>query len=280
MSRLAFAAALGLAGCFNPTFDNPTCGPGGACPSGTSCVQNVCVAGGGEIDAPTGADGAIDGAADASIDAATDAAIDGPPIDGPPIDGPPIDGPGPACGNGVVEAAAGENCDDRNDLACGTCSAGCTTSISPRAATGSITAALGNQQQDGETFTLDDGFNPPTVFEWNLLGTGVGAGRVRVDYTQTYGQGMMAMALRDAVNSVGGTLLITATHSGGPTAMLDHDRLTSLGNRPITETVSNGQFVVQGMSGGAAGDCPANVGCNQAADCASGVCNTTTRVCQ
>lgn len=269
MNRLALVAALGLASCFSPTFDNPTCGPGGACPSGTSCVQNVCVAGGGEVDAPTGADGAIDGAADASIDAS---------VDGPPIDGPDIDA-AMGCGDGVV--AGTEACDDRNDLACGTCSAGCTTPISPRAATGSITAALGNVQLDGETFTLDDGINSPTVFEWNLQGTGgVGAGRVRIDYTQSDGQGQMAMKLRDAVNSVGPSLLITATHSGGPTTMLDHDLQTSLGNRTITETVSNSQFVAQGMSGGAAGDCPANIGCNQPADCASGVCSTTTRVCQ
>ena len=69
-----------FAGCFNPTFDNPTCGPNGECPSGTSCVQSVCR--GSDVDAPGGGTDAIDSAIDAPIDAANDGANDGAPNDG------------------------------------------------------------------------------------------------------------------------------------------------------------------------------------------------------
>ena len=34
--------ALLAAGCFNPTFDEPTCDPGGACPEGLTCIGGVC----------------------------------------------------------------------------------------------------------------------------------------------------------------------------------------------------------------------------------------------
>jgi hypothetical protein len=49
--------ALLLGGCFNPTFNNPACGPNGECPPGTTCVENKCRttiddASGGPDDAP------------------------------------------------------------------------------------------------------------------------------------------------------------------------------------------------------------------------------------
>lgn len=96
---LVAAAAL-VAGCYNPSFDNPTC-PTGECPSGFACVQGQCVQGNGDIDAPN-ADTPTDGpgmdtptgdAIDAPTDAPTDAPGDGTPIDAPTdssIDAPPI----------------------------------------------------------------------------------------------------------------------------------------------------------------------------------------------
>jgi hypothetical protein len=41
------------AACFNPTYDNPACGPNGECPSGFTCEQDVCRSGGTDIDAPS-----------------------------------------------------------------------------------------------------------------------------------------------------------------------------------------------------------------------------------
>jgi hypothetical protein len=36
------ATGVVLAGCFNPAYHDPTCGPNGACPSGLVCIDNVC----------------------------------------------------------------------------------------------------------------------------------------------------------------------------------------------------------------------------------------------
>jgi hypothetical protein len=72
----ALVAAFGvwgvvaLAACFNPQFDNPTCGPAGECPANHTCVQGVCRAMGEEIDAAGGGDGDVtDGAPNDGIDA-------------------------------------------------------------------------------------------------------------------------------------------------------------------------------------------------------------------
>jgi hypothetical protein len=65
LALVALAAVTG--GCFNPSFkDDIACGPQESCPSGLSCVDGVCRAGGGSsIDAPV-----IDAAApDATVDA-------------------------------------------------------------------------------------------------------------------------------------------------------------------------------------------------------------------
>ncbi|HEY4176577.1 MAG TPA: hypothetical protein VGM90_07090 [Kofleriaceae bacterium] len=41
MTRLALLAALGLSGCFHPSYDHPAC-PDGDCPDGLTCVAGVC----------------------------------------------------------------------------------------------------------------------------------------------------------------------------------------------------------------------------------------------
>lgn len=79
MNRAAALAAITLmaasAGCFNPTFDNPACGPNGECPSGFTCEQNVCRSGGTDIDAPPGGDDATDAPTDAPIDGVSGACV-------------------------------------------------------------------------------------------------------------------------------------------------------------------------------------------------------------
>ncbi|MBP8806322.1 MAG: hypothetical protein KBG48_20045 [Kofleriaceae bacterium] len=43
MRALAVAVAVAVAaGCFDPSFDHPRCGPGGACPEGWTCVVDRC----------------------------------------------------------------------------------------------------------------------------------------------------------------------------------------------------------------------------------------------
>lgn len=387
MRNLAAVAALALAACFNPTFNNPACGPNGECPSGTTCVQNVCREMGSDIDAPvdtpnqdpdaspdSAVDAATDAAFDAAIDAAIDAATDGTPTDGTPIDAamtcpngtregteecddnntvntddctamcrlnvcgdgftdtvgsrtdtcddgnlsnadncvdisgqcrPSVCGDGytdtvspgveecddgnannndacrnnctiNTCGDGVIQGT--EACDDHNNNACGTCSLGCTTSVTARAATGSIQDVQEGSHFDQDFFTLNDGINPPTLFEYDRSQNGVTAGRVPITFATGSGPGQVAMATIAAINGVGGSLLITAGTQNGGLFPLTHDRLTSLGNLLISDNVNSGAWVSTGMSGGAAGDCASGVGCSSNNDCASGVC--TAAVCQ
>ncbi len=351
VAGLAALAVVALTGCFNPTFNNPMCGPAGECPSGTTCdQQGVCRSDGADIDAPVDT-GGPDAPADGSIDAPpiTDGMPIDTPIDAPPImDGMPFDAPttpvcpdgittppeecddnnavgtddcttlcrlnvcgdtfqdtqgartdtcddgntvntdacvdiggqcrAASCGDGYVRAPPSEACDDRGTGAsagCGTCNATCSASVIPRAATGSITSTQESAYGEGQIFTLDDGFNPTTVFEFDRNGNGVTAGRIRIVATGSGGQGQMCDVIVAAINSVGTTLLITGTHTSGPTLALTHDRLSSLGNRMITHTVSDVLWAVTQMTGGAAGDCTAGTGCVSGADCASGVCVAT-----
>jgi hypothetical protein len=90
LAAAAFAELALGAGCYNPSFDNPTC-PTGECPSGYTCVQGQCVTNGGEIDAPSSDGTDNDGT---NVDATdTDATItDGTPAVDAPVDATPCTG--------------------------------------------------------------------------------------------------------------------------------------------------------------------------------------------
>ena len=89
--------------------------------------------------------------------------------------------------------------------------------------------------------------------------------------------GTIAGRLKTAINN--STLTITANNVGGSVTLV-HQRKTALGNVAIMESVGDADFVANGMSGGAGGDCPAMAGCNVNDDCASGSCDTTMHKCQ
>jgi hypothetical protein len=80
VTRLLALVAITFAACFNPTFNEPACGPNGECPSGSTCEQSVC------RENIVDVDGAIDSAIDSSIDSPIDAPSDGT-NDGAPNDG-------------------------------------------------------------------------------------------------------------------------------------------------------------------------------------------------
>lgn len=117
---------------------------------------------------------------------------------------------------------------------------------------GSITPVAGASLVDGETFTLNDGTNTASVFEFDSNGSVTG-GRVTVTFTG----GDSASTVRDSiVSAINGAsnLNITATAGPGDYVRLDHDSNTTSGNQTITETVANSGFVVSGMTGAQGSD--------------------------
>ena len=177
---------------------------------------------------------------------------------------------GNVCGDGVIDPDGHEVCDDGNALGCGQCSASCTV-VQNAHATGLILPANGADTVDGDTFTIDDGINPPVTFEFTNAtpqGTNVKIGPFNNGDTNT----AMRTKIVTAINGVAGTLLVTAANSTGALISLTHDRATTLGNQAIDEQVSSPNFHVFGMSGGQAGDCTTGQGCTANADCASNMC--------
>ena len=118
------------------------------------------------------------------------------------------------------------------------------------AATGTITTVAGSLLVDGETFTLNDGTNTATVFEFDS-GGGVGGGNIAVPFTGGDSAATVAAAIQTAINGVGATLFITASSGGGAVTNLVNDVMGTVGNVTITDTVADGGFTVTGMSGGA-----------------------------
>lgn len=115
------------------------------------------------------------------------------------------------------------------------------------AATGSITAVAGSALIDGETFTLDDGVNTPTVFEFDSNATATG---VVVTFTGGDSAATVKAAIIAAINGVGAGLAITASSGTGAVVILTNGAVGTVGNELITKTVVNAGFVIAGMSGG------------------------------
>jgi len=224
-------------------------------------------------------------AGDATAESAADAPIDSPkPIDaGFDVVAPEAgssdasdasDG-APACGDGIITSP--EVCDDYNSSACGSCSADCMTSQLSSTAIGSITAISGTNLVDGETFTLNDGTQTATVFEFDTNNS-VASGHVAVQIVLNSTATIVANTMRTAINGVAGTLLVTASGTG-TTVSLTNDQQGSFGNVAITETVSNVGFVVSGMAGGVGADCTNGTGCGSTTDCQPGL-TCTSHTCQ
>lgn len=126
-----------------------------------------------------------------------------------------------------------------------------TVTASGSPARGTIQAVAGSQLVDTETFTLDDGVNPPDVFEFDS-GGGI-TGDVAVAFTGGDDAATVAASIIAAINGVGATLLIVARLAPGSTTLIDltNEAGGVVGNVTITETVADPAFVVTGMAGGA-----------------------------
>jgi hypothetical protein len=170
------------------------------------------------------------------------------------------------CGDGFVHG--NETCDDYNNLACGTCSADCGAIQSPASASGLITTVAADQILDGETLTLSDGINVQ-VFEFDKDGSTT---MNPIHISTAMNASAVKTAVMTAINGVGASLTITAGNGGFNLVSLVNDHAGSLGNQTLAESVSDPEFMVSGMSGGVASDCPASTGCSLPEDCASGSC--------
>lgn len=182
-----------------------------------------------------------------------------------------------SCGDRIVEPW--EACDDGNGDACGTCGASC-QEYHLTDATGTITAVEADSIQDGEMFTVNDGIHTRKVFEFDKDGQ-VSAGRIRIDISK---KNMDAKEVANAIRYFvyhAADLAMDVDWADSPTVKLTNKasapRAGAFGNQRITETVYNEGFKVEGMAGGGASDCPADIACRFGPDCASGNC--TNGVC-
>lgn len=123
-------------------------------------------------------------------------------------------------------------------------------------ATGSMTTVAVSSLVDGETFTLNDGYSP-LVFEFDVNGTGVTVGRVRVDVSTITTADQVRDKVIEVINLAlhpdGTGFRITAKSGGAATVSLKNDLPDVQGNTTSAETVANGSFALTNMSG--ASDC-------------------------
>jgi hypothetical protein len=132
---------------------------------------------------------------------------------------------------------------------------------------------------DGDTFQLNDGYQTPTVFEFNNGTAAVGHIKITHPANTTAQE---ANLIVNAINGQGGTLDINASALNGGIISLSNTHLSVKGNTAIAlsaSLASNSEWGTADMSGGAAGDCAANVGCQSNGDCASGNCNMGQHKC-
>ncbi len=185
-----------------------------------------------------------------------------------------VAGPTSKCGDGTIDAGQ-EFCDDFASNGCGACSASCGEATST-AATGLLVVVGGGDLTDGETFTLDDGFNAPVIFEYDN-NAAIGTDHVAVAFTA--GQSAHAVALATAAAiGLAPSLNITGVANAGAAITLTNARKSSAGNVAIALSSSNLSAV--GMSGGQGGSCVATTTCKVNDDCLSGVCSGTPKKCQ
>lgn len=120
------------------------------------------------------------------------------------------------------------------------------------AASGTIVAVAKASLLDTETFTLDDGINAASVFEFDLPPDGVTD--ILVDVSADTTDVEVATSMVSAINGVGATLLLTASNAGGTSATvtITHDQTGTIGNVTAwADTVVNAGFVVTQPTGGA-----------------------------
>jgi phage tail-like protein len=119
------------------------------------------------------------------------------------------------------------------------------------AAEGTIQAVAGAELADGEVFTVADGLNLATTFEFD--GDGIAKSvAIPIGKEETSAE-VVATAIAEAINGVGESLNVSA-EANGDTVVLQNDAPGAIGNVPIEETVASEGFAVKGMAGGSGGE--------------------------
>ncbi|WP_428264374.1 hypothetical protein [Haliangium sp.] len=195
------------------------------------------------------------------------------------------------CGDGVIDP--GEQCDDGNGFACGTCSFDCQTIQGSAAAFGVITIVDPTLITDGDTLVINDRVNEPIVFEFdedgvldNLLhvpvsldrliaGVGDGPEDTRKDDTT------LCLDLLDSiVNRAEGLLVAAGLQTNCPEISIENlVPGTTHGAALSIRTQLDGGLSISDVSDGAGHDCIAGTSCQGSDDCASGICDPSTKVC-
>jgi len=142
------------------------------------------------------------------------------------------------------------------------------------AAAGSLLAvAKAAPLADGDNFTLDDGLNPATVFEFQVTGgfTPV-PGRVPIDIQLLTLAPEIGDAMRTAIAGVGASLRITPDATGLALINLTNDIPGAAGNVAITESIAGATLSPVGMTGGA--DATASIAHYAGTALASGIAQT------
>jgi cysteine-rich repeat protein len=186
------------------------------------------------------------------------------------------------CGDGVVDGADGEACDDARSFACGTCGApgGGGTScrvVASADATGTLTlVSTVPSDLDGVTFTLRPSvYAAATVFEL-VNGGSAHPGHVTVDVGGASGGPAIAAAIRDAIEAQT-ALGITAAHgSGSLTVSLTNAAAAGVSGNAAIAVSDTAKLRRTGMASGlgcALGQqCASGADCVASLSCISGFC--------
>ena len=104
---------------------------------------------------------------------------------------------------------------------------------------------------DGQTLTIDDGLNPPTIFEFDNNGS-TALGQVGVNFAALTTADELAAAIRSVINGIGAALNATASGSGSQVAVSSAIRVVS-GAFPIAAAHDGDWFRVTAAVSGALG---------------------------
>lgn len=126
------------------------------------------------------------------------------------------------------------------------------------AAAGTINVVTGAELLDTDYFTLNDGVNTPTVFEFDS-DSSVTPGRVAVPYTAGDSSATVQASVISAITGVGTTLFIAASAGADPVVNLVNDHVGVQGNATQSENVADTDFTITNMTGGTGGYSPDSV---------------------